>query len=532
MSSFPDENKELNENTPADTENTEVTETEPESTIFSNPAHYNSEQKQEKKAKHPLLIKALAGVTAVAVLAAGAYAAVKLIPEIVSDNDDTDNTINVISTAETDVEKVSIVNSNGSVTLNAALEESNDSSEIVWTVEGVNPDYTDSSLISSTAGNVLKLTAISQTAEVSGEYGFDKPLVTAVVSPRGGAFTEYTVTIGGALPSGLGNYCKVSTNTDAVYIISEDVMLALQCVATDFAVTTGFSGIEETSKNTSCFSDGSLIDFDYLLMSGKKYPETMRIEVQQDEAINAYFAFQMVKPMRRIANNENTQAMLDLMSGGMQSVGAYAFDPTAETLKEYGLDDPDYVFTLSVAGEVYTLKASVVDDLYCAMIDEDAKIIHKMPLSTATFAATTIEDFYSSFIILENLSGLSQLRVETDAKDYAFDLKYTEATDEESATYQAFYNGTELEISNFKAYYQSLISMSPISYESKNIAETEMRVVFVHSNGTDDVVLQFKEYSSQRYQVEIDGMPLGLITKTVYEKFLADTEKAANGEGV
>lgn len=532
MSSFPEENKELNENPSTDTENKEIAETEPESTIFSNPAHYNTEQKQEKKAKQPLLIKVIAAVVAVSVLSCAAYAAVKLIPEIVSDNGNTDNTIAVISTSDADVEKINITNSHGSLTLNAAVQEKNDSSEIVWTVDGVNPNYTESSSIAGVVKNLLQLTAVSEVAETNGEYGFDKPLVTAEVQPRADAFSAYTVTVGDALPAGLGNYCRVSTNPDKVYVIDENVMLELQCVATDFAVTTGFAGIEETSKNTSCFSDGSLIDFDYLTLSGKKFPQPMRIEIQEDDAINAYFAFQMVKPMRRIANNDTTQAMVDLMSDGMQSVGAYAFDPSVETLKKYGLDNPDYIFTISVVGEVYTLKASVVDELYCAMIDETAGIIHKMPLSTAVFAATTIEDFYSSFIILENLSGLSQLRVETAEKKYVFDLKYTEATDDKAAVYQAFYNGKELEIANFKTYYQSLIGMSPISFESKEIPQTQMRIVFVHSNGTDDVVLEFKEYSGQRYQVELDGMPLGLVTKTEYDKFIADTKKTANGEAV
>ena len=537
MSSFREENNQENENLPVEQpteEETVVSEDfdndEEESTVFADPAHYNSEAKKVKKAKHPLLIKALAALAAVAVLAGAAFAAVKLIPEIVDDDNDTDNTISVTATAEMDVEKINIINSNGSVTLNATVQESDDSSEVVWTVEGVNSDYTDSSLIADAAENVLKLTAISETAETDGEYGFDDPLVTAEVTLRDGEDEGYTVTVGDALPAGLGNYCRVSTNPDKVYVIDENVMLELQCVATDFAITTGFSGIEETSENTSCFSDGSLVDFDYLSMTGKKYPQSMRIEIQEDEAINAYFAYQMVLPTRRIANNENVEAMLSLMTDGMQSVGAYAFDPTDETLKQYGLDDPDYIFTLSVAGEEYTLKASVVDSLYCAMIDEDANIIHKMPLSVATFAATTIEDFYSSFIILENLSGLSELRVETDTQKYVFDLKYTEATDDTSAVYQAFYGGNELDITNFKTYYQSLISMTPISFESKDIAKTQMRIVFVHSNGTDDVVLEFKEYSSQRYQVEIDGMPIGLVTKTVYDKFLADTEKAANGE--
>ena len=137
--------------------------------------------------------------------------------------------------------------------------------------------------------------------------------------------------------------------------------------------------------------------------------------------------------------------------------------------------------------------------------------------------------------ILETLSGLSGMKVKTpDGKQYNFDLKYTPADDKNNVSqkYQAFYNGKELDIDNFKRFYQKMIALTPISHENKTGLKTQASITLVHSSGTDDVVLTFKKYSSARYQVELDGIPMGLITSTAFDELMDATVKAANGETV
>jgi hypothetical protein len=124
--------------------------------------------------------------------------------------------------------------------------------------------------------------------------------------------------------------------------------------------------------------------------------------------------------------------------------------------------------------------------------------------------------------------------VTPDKKTYNFDLKYTAADDEKDIKqkYQAFYNGKELEIDNFKRYYQKLIALTPISYESKSGLKTAAKITLKHSANIKDVVLTFKKYSSQRYQVELDGIPMGLITASAFNELMEDTPKVAKGETI
>ena len=218
------------------------------------------------------------------------------------------------------------------------------------------------------------------------------------------------------------------------------------------------------------------------------------------------------------------------MSTGVSSAGAYSLNANDATIKELGLDNPDVVFTISVSGTPYTVIAKKIDDNYCAVVDSYGGIIHKIPTSQLPFMSTTLTDYYSSFIVLENLSGLSNFKTAfADGTVYDFVTEYTE----EGQVYKAFLNGTELDITNFKALYSDFIGLSPVEYDSKAISETALTVTLVHSDKNfSDTVITFKPYSSGRYQVEMNNIPMGLITTTTYDRFADAIVKVANGTSI
>lgn len=507
---------------------------ESESTIFADPAHYNEQsRKAPKNGKKSPLVKIIAVVLA-AGIAVGAYFAIdRLVPEP-EENKEESILIDVVSTSAAHVKEIKIKNETAEYKIAPKITQSGSESVTEWSLSGVDAKYTDSSVIEEVADAVLNIDAVRELTDTSDDYGFDAESIKVEVVGDGDSLESYTVIIGDNAPGELGCYCKVS-NSDKVYIVESDVALTLQKEPIEFAVTTGYTGVTPTLDNISYFKDGQIFDFDYISISGAKYNKTITIKPQTDESINAYFAYIVTSPAKRIANDEQVTALLTNFENGITSVGAFSYKKDAATLKKYRLDKPDFIVTLALGKQKETIKFSVVDDLFCALIDSKTDMIHKIPISTLTISKNKVEDYYSSFIILETLSGLSGMKVKTpDGKQYNFDLKFTAADDENDTEqrYQAFYKGRELDIANFKRFYQKMIALTPISHESKSGLKTAATITLVHSSGTSDVVLTFKKYSSARYQVELDGIPMGLITASAFNEIMQDTPKVAADETI
>lgn len=489
------------------------------STIFSDPAYYQGRDKKPPK-KGKKLYKVLCVVLAACILAGGTWAAIKFIPDIIED--DKDKTINVISVSDMDISSIHIDNEPGEITFKAELVEGEKESSVVWSIDGVKAEYIDSSSVAATADGLLNLKATEKLENVDIDCGFEKPAAVASVYGKDNDFTNYTVTVGKEAIGGHGHYCKISTNPEVVYIVDISFMLSLQCKPTDFSIKTGFSGIAQTEANSSCFTEGEIVDFDYFTLTGKQFPKEIKMIIQDDESINAYFAFLMEKPIKRIANIDTPQEVVDIFSTGVQAEGAYCFDPDAKDLKKYNLDNPDVVATMSLKGNVYTVKFSFVDETYAAMYSKELDIVFMVSRSSVPVLSRKLEDYYSTFLILENLSGLSKFKIEAEGKNYDFDISYQET--ESDRIYTITSGDKKIKVDIFKALYQSLIGMTPISHETKSISSVAMKITFIHKENSNNTVLTFKEYTSGRYQAEIDGTPVGIITKADYDKLLKDTK--------
>ncbi len=502
-------------------EETRVNET-PESTIFSDPAHFTASEDTKKRGKSKLFIRVLASLVAVAVLATATVIAFKYIPELTEDADEK-STITVTNTAEADVKNITVTNGSGTVKLNAEQAESNGESTVLWTVDGVDKTLTSTARISSFAKGAISLSALEKLAANGSDFGFADPKATVTVKT---ADSEYALLVGNTAPADLGYYCKTTLDSENIFIIDgATAQTFIDAADTDFATTIGMNSVKD-DNNADCFAEEEIIDFDYIAISGKKHAEPFKIVLQEDEAVNAYFAFKMVKPVTRICDNTAPQAILSVFAKGFSCDGAYAYNADKATLKEYGLDNPDYVVEFSINGVVHTLKFSQVDSNYAAFIDGKTNMVKKISLSAISYASAKIENYYSTFVTLENLGGLKQMKVKSDKGTFVFDIKYTEGAEED---FEISYNGKKIDVDKFKTYYGSLIGMTPISFETQKLSKSDVTITFVHSADIGDTVLEFKKCGELRYQSELDGVPTGQVTSTALETFINDTVKIANG---
>ena len=156
MSDLPEKNT-------VDGENTE----ESASTVFSDPTQYKKAPEKQKRNRLPVII---AAVLAVAVLAGGTVAVIKLIPEKEESTSSAFETIKVLELKTDDLKSVTVTNENGTFKLYSVKEtaESTDSSssdtagEVNWYLDGYEKDVINTSSVKSIATKAATVTAVRE----------------------------------------------------------------------------------------------------------------------------------------------------------------------------------------------------------------------------------------------------------------------------------------------------------------------------------------------------------------------------------
>ena len=318
------------------------------STVFSDPTeHKNASGKQRKK----LLPVIIAAVLAVAVLAGGTVAVVKLIPEREDESSvPTIETITVLELDSDDFKTVTVTNENGTFKLYAEAEEpeetddssSSDTSstdpDINWYLDGYGKDVIDTYSTGYIAGYAASLEATREiTEKTAAECGLDNPKVKADVVKNDGS--EFSILVGDDSPDNTGIYVKLSTD-DKIYIADSTVRDNFTFDALSLAATDSIPGIEVTDDMDDYVDDNdALISFDTITLSGENYPETVILAPNTDENLSTYAAYMTLAPTKRIA--ENVDGIFNLFKSGVSVSGAYSFDTSESERAKFGLDKPD-----------------------------------------------------------------------------------------------------------------------------------------------------------------------------------------------
>ncbi len=510
-------------------------ENEEFSTVFADPMAHKEVKTKSKK----LLPKILAGVLALAVLIGGTVAVVKLIPVFEEEEESvsTPETITVKEIDTDDVATVSVTNSGGTLGFYSETEtaESDTESEteetVSWYIKQIDKDLTDSSAIEYCLGYLTEISSTRKiTEKTAEECGFSSPNVTAVVNLKDGS--AYTVLIGDKSPDNSGYYLKLE-DEDIIYLVSENIYAALEFEALDFADTSVIAGFDsEENEDSDCFSDdGTLISFDRLTVSGKNYPETIEIVPNDYEEISEYYAFIVKSPQKRLASTDVEQ-VLSLFQSGITPSGAYSYEVTSASLKNFGLDQPDVMLKMEVGSSSITYKMSLQSDGNYAVISDSSRLIYMVAYSSlSTVAEYETTDYYLPTIFLTNISTISNFTVNAGEKSYSFDIEKNEDEGAEE-DYTITINGEKLVAENFQNFYANCVSIQTKDYINDNLTSSPdvSFVMTLKEGGTSTV--EFTKVSNTRYQCKLDGVGMGRVTASDLDYIIKLAEKTANGETI
>lgn len=518
MSEF--ENKEQNsplENSQTSEYVTEASKAdEATSTVFSAPKEHT---KERKTGKHKTLVTIICCVLSLAVLVGAVFGIKEWIPEKQQEEVSSFSPTKVYSFNVVNLEELEIKYEGVQLNITSQIVTENGEQVQKWSLKGFDDELINQESLSQLASYITTVTSYSEyeTDELA-KYGLDNPKVTVI--GRGTELGELSLGFGNTTADGAYCYTSISTLPEKVYLTSVNVVQGFLIDEYDLAISTAIPAIEKTDSNASYFDEeGALSTFDTLIVSGANYPQRIVFKPNNSDSYNAYATFITTEPLNRIAANVET--LRDLFGNSLATSSCVSFDQSAESLKKFGLDNPDCQVTIQLGGETYTYKFKSTEDQvgsYYVAASND-RLIRTVSSSKIEFINYSESDYYAGFMIIEAISEVNRFQMSGDV-NADFGIVY----DDEQEEYNITANGKEIVAKDFQDFYASFISTTAVDFNTVSAGNPALTVKLYHKNGEPETVLTFTKVSETRYQYTVGGHAMGQISSTSYKRLV---DKAA-----
>ncbi len=508
-----------------------------ESTVFSAPQEHNDRKKQNSGKR---VIMLLAVVLAAILIFTCTVATILFIPK--KADDDTSSTdsifseITVLDKESSNFTNVEITNSNGTFNfttkdITVTDDDGETTTTTYWSVENIDISKLSNTTMKSIVDSTASVTAIQEiTSKSASECGFDTPKIKVTVTESDGS--TYTVLIGEESPDGLGSYLKLD-GEDKIYLAEDSAFSSFEFSLLDLADKTSIPATtfnSDTSENKS--DDGAYAYFDTLKISGKLFPENLTIINNTGETdSDALIPYIITEPAKRYVNSENLTPFVYLFSQEIAVTGAYAWEINDQTLAEFGLDKPDAQVSMTIDGETKTFKISKIDDDYCAVVYDGAKLIRKVLSSSIGFMEYTTEDLYYKNLFMNSINDITALTLKDVNGEVKFDISYTEDS-ENNKTYNIEVDGKKITTTYFQKFYADFVGIQSSSFALSNVSDTvDATVTFTYYDNSN-MVIDFYKANATEYQYSIDGVPSGKITSSAFNKMIKNIRLTAENNKI
>lgn len=515
----------------------EIKKTE-ESTVFSAPAEHDN--KKPKSLKKRRVISIISVVLVVCLLLGGTLAVIKLIPKLEDEDNgsSTDNTITVIDFNSSKFDAVTVQNENGEFMFypvrvqgdgSSDLETTSSEFETNWYLKDVPIEKISASRTSEIVSAAAKITATMEiTKKTFDECGLNSPFAKVSVSSK--ELGDFELTFGSVSPDNSGIYLYSSID-EKIYLVLVDLAENFDFNKLDLASTDAVPAVVKQTGTEDYFDEnGSLISFDELRISGKKYLNPVVIvPVNEKEGESVSFAYKTISPLSKYAEGEEVTSFFSAFSTGISVSGVYSLETDTKVLKEFGLNDPDVIITLTLAGKNYTYKFALQQDGFYALCGDGITTIKKVSDSSASFLKIEETEIYNKLLYSRPISDIKSISFVSDDLNYGFSVKENAEDADEKFT---VYCGKKLiKSENFQNFYMHFVSMALVDFSYKQTGNAVMTVKITCNNGAEDTLLFYKS-SATDYYCSLSGQPLGRITATTFNKLVNDIQKVADNGNV
>ena len=463
-----------------------------------------------------------------------------------------DEKVTINSYEQENVLKLEVVNQTGRFSFDRASREvsSTDddgnvstSTQYYWTSPELDGISRNDSTIGAFVRSMAGLSASSMVEENAADlekYGLAEPLSDVRMTFDDGSTNE--VLFGIRNPAAANYvYCCVKGSNDVMQV-------------SYYSTGSAFYDIKDfvSLVLTDSYDANNPQELEYLTIERKDLSEPVEIEYMFDVAAEAEDEDSVVTTFNSHRITSPITAELDTTSGQTICYGLYALsaascqyiDPTDEDIAQTGLDDPYCRISFKYGGKARVLLLGneireSSDDSdgeslssvtgYYAMFEGD-RLIYAISTSNAPWYTFKVQDIMSRRPISPYIYTVDKLTVTTPDGEYVFTV------DGDSDEHTFYYNGEALDDSNFKSFYQHLITsmgeelfFEEADYEPYIKVQFDYREEYYDTYGRSSDVLEFYKSDDRKSIVRVNGDVLYKVRQVYTDRLLSNLDALLNG---
>lgn len=389
----------------------------------------------------------------------------------------------------------------------------------IWSVEG-KEDYPFSSStlesLAKVAGNVYASKEIATGVTDLAPYGLDKPSATLRVFLKDGASHE--IKFGNEIPSGYYDYAMLD-NSGRVCTVASSTGDRVRVKLMDLLDKAKVVGLDPNGLTSLVFERPK----DEL-----KLVSTVKL-IGEAGSGSEYLDFSIQEPVRRNGSSEGLTKLVS-ESTALTVVSFTELDPV--DLAQYGLDKPQYSFTLTTEEKTVQLKIGNKADSanYYAMSDQ-LPAVFTVAASTFTSVDMKVTEMMDRFVCLESIWEVSKIEADILGTKFVTEIEMTkdQRADDDGVVFTIDGENarifSEKDKSLYSIFYQRLIGIliEGLDTAAQPVNTRDVRLVFhIKADEENNVpaytkIIEFAKRDDYTYYVFTDG---------VYGGYFVDGEKA------
>ena len=503
-----------------------------ESTIFSAPVEHKDTKKGSRMLRNGLLTTLL--LLFVIGLAAVIWIYVPKMEEEITSSASEIDTTPLWSINSSNLDSVTIIKGEEKIEFLSVEIESTTSDESVeteWQIKGEDNSLISEEKIQTVITSISYLEYLRTMEDKEANYGFKTPNYKIEIKSKDGT-NDKSLLVGSKTADGSGVYLNIE-GSDTVYLAETDFISYLKTDPLYFADTSGLPAFSKDSDYTGeYFTEGALTNFDKIVIEGTSLSE--KLTFKKNTGILDFGSYIITSPTHRYANTESVSGLYNVFTSGISGTGVYSFKNTAAEQKLYGLNNPDFVATIYAGNETRTFKVKMQNDENYALVGDGLRVILKVSPDSLPFAIYNVNDFYSNFMFIESLTEVSTMTVTEGDKSHKFTVITEKVENDEGEKENQIKsikaNGKTVDTENFQNFYEKLLWISAVEFsfiDTSNMA-ADLTIHITHNDGTKDTVIKYYQKSDMRYQMEVNGEKMGVISSSSFKNIFKYADNVAN----
>jgi len=347
------------------------------------------------------------------------------------------------------------------------------------------------------------------------QYGFDEPLITAIMEKDGKTFK---MEIGNMSSTESSYYMRVD-DSDVLYLASSSTVNSFASSRYGFYSTVVCEFNSQTdSTNVTGFS-----------LAGTAHPRTIVAQTNNLDEEEIGSAYQMIEPINHPFSTEMSNAIFDLINE-LNNVQVVSDDVSDESLESMGLLDPVNIFTYTVSDvdRVIYFGNKTEDGTSTYVMMKDGSLVHAISSEYTEVLEKDDAKYCEGSAYSRSYDTIDSMVISGMGKRYAIRITGTS----EDNDLMAYINNKAVDYQNFADLFAHIITID-IKETGNMTDDAELLVeITVNLKEGGQEILQFYKINDLRCFYQLNGEGVFYVATSAVEQIIENAQKLYDGEEI